>query len=297
MRQRILAALGALALVAAAIVLRATVFDHDGSGGSGRGGSRPVVACTKDLASVCDALAAAGRIAADPPTLDLDGAAAPPADLDGWITWDPAPGIVNLDAPGTWASSRPLGGADLALATRTVSPLVLPSGCAPAAPTWACLARAALDDGLGLGIGPATTAESLARFAPLAASLVPADGDARDLSGNDLDAILDGPNAGQAPFARQFTQLRTQVGSYDAVVGPAGAVDGTSGIRSTTPTPAATVTVVVAVRSGDAARFLTGAESIEAVAKALRAAGVEPGTGRLSDTAAGLLAVVREKVG
>ena len=36
-----------------------------------------MVACTKDLASVCDALAAAGRIAADPPTLDLDGAAAP----------------------------------------------------------------------------------------------------------------------------------------------------------------------------------------------------------------------------
>ena len=97
MKQRVLAIAGAVILVCAAVLVRGALADDDGGSGGGSGtGGAPVVACTADLASVCDALAEAGTIAADPPRLDLDGAAQPPAKLDGWITWEPAPLVVDF---------------------------------------------------------------------------------------------------------------------------------------------------------------------------------------------------------
>ena len=118
MKQRLLAIAGAVALVAVAVLVRATVLDGGDGSGSGGGGGAPRVACTPDLVAVCAALADAGAIARDPIALDLDGATEPPADLDGWLTWDGAPGVANEDAPGTWQDPVAVAGSPLAVARR-----------------------------------------------------------------------------------------------------------------------------------------------------------------------------------
>ncbi|MEO6988806.1 MAG: hypothetical protein ABI239_09165, partial [Aquihabitans sp.] len=82
MRERVLAIFGALALIAFAFVVRSLIVGGDGGGEGGNGNdpvssdSRPVVACTKDLMAMCDALADEGAIAADPPPVDLGSVAA-----------------------------------------------------------------------------------------------------------------------------------------------------------------------------------------------------------------------------
>ena len=152
MKERLLAIVGAVVLVAVAVALRTTVLDDgDATSGGGGGGGAPKVACTPDLAEVCAALAEAGHIAEEPITLDLDGATEPPEDLDGWITWDGAAGVANLDAPGTWQDPVAVAGAPLAVARRTGPVPGLPSGCTAEAPSWRCVVDSALD-GAAVGV-------------------------------------------------------------------------------------------------------------------------------------------------
>lgn len=294
MRERILAGLGALALIAVAVVVRVTVFGDDGSS-PGRGAAkRPVVACTPDLMPVCDALAGAGRIAPDPPSLDLEQADQPPAGLDGWITWDPAPAIANLDAPSTWPKVTPLGGSPLAVATRGTPSL--PEGCVTTALTWDCLAAAAAA-GQNVGVGPGTTAESLARLAPLAAALIPDGGDARSIAGRDLRELID-TQVPQSAFGSQLTLIQTRSGTFQFLVGPADLLANKPTLQAFRVTPPATVSVVVAARPGGANPMLSDSKDREAMDDALVGVGVTPGAGRLAgDFTAEMLYVVRQKVG
>ncbi|CAN5621691.1 hypothetical protein BH10ACT1_BH10ACT1_20170 [soil metagenome] len=300
MRQRILAIVAAVALVAVAFVARSVIADDgDGGGGGGGGGSKPVVACTPDLAAVCAALADEGRIADDPPTLDLDGAATPPADIDGWITWDPAPGIANLDAEQdsgtTWGSGRALGSSALAVAIRS-SGGSFPSGCTQNSFTWSCLAGAPATSAIGVGTGK--TAESLARLYPVALALVPQDGDFTDLPSGRLRQLIDSPAVGQKAFPSQLDALQTQPGALNFLVGPVEAFNDADKVTIISATPAATAVVAFVPRSSRSVDLPDEAFGADSVTKALRDAGLDPGTGKLAgEDRAGDLYAVRDKVG
>ena len=103
MRERLLAVVGAICLVALALVVRSAIAGGDGgSDGDGQDGSKPkpsgdtpVVACSPTLVDLCDAMAEAGLIAAKPPTLALG--AKVPEQVDGWIAWDPGPSVTGFD--------------------------------------------------------------------------------------------------------------------------------------------------------------------------------------------------------
>jgi len=299
MKQRVLAIIGAVALIAIAMVLRATVMDGGGDGASNGKATKgkPVVACAPDLVAICTALASDGAIASNPPTLDLADATAPPDDVDGWLTWDPAPAIANIDAPNTWGPSVPVGGASLAVGSRTGTTLTLPTGCRPATLTWTCVAAAA-QRGTAVGVGTADSAESLARLYPLAKTLVPTDGDFTTIDGSALKAIVGSPNDPQADFPDQLVTLQTKLGALGLLVGPEGALSSASNVTVRRPSPAAQVTVVLASRTGHDLGDLHGAFTRAGAAAALGDAGVTAGQGRLApDSRAGELYVVRKKVG
>jgi hypothetical protein len=214
-KERILAVLGAVALVALAVLVRGRLI-HDGGNGNGptkAASERPVVACTPDLTRICEALAASGTIAEDPPALDLDRAAAPPDKIDGWITWSPAPDIAELDVRGdaVWGRAVVLGSAELGV-------LAVPGtlGC-PGPVAWSCLAEKATT-GTTVGVGLVTTAEGLARLAPLQPSLARG-GDPTDVDAELGRAILDAPS-GQDDAASMVNRAITQPGALDAVVAP-----------------------------------------------------------------------------
>ena len=306
MRQRIMAIVGAVGLVVVALVVRSMVTGGDGT--QGNSSAKPVVACTRDLMPVCQALADDGKIAANPPTLELaDAATARVADrsLDGWITWDPAPGIANLDAEAAgsirpWATSVPIGSSPLGIAALTGVTPTLPNGCSFSPADWDCYARAAIDEQTPMGVGTGTTAESLARLYPLARSLVPPGGDFRDIESADLKAIIDSTNIAQANFPTQARTLVTQRGALDVLVGPSAGLNAIKGARIALPKRPADMFDATVVIVGHADGDLDGIGSVidsGSTAQALRDSGVVPGTGRLAPkTRSGELYAVRDKV-
>lgn len=304
MRQRVLAIVGAIALVVVAFVVRGLLTDG-GSDGGGSRSSRPVVACTADLAELCDALAGAGRIAADPPTLDLSAAASPPAEVDGWITWDPAPAIAGFDAGGTevWSEPQVLASAREAVLYDPAVADALTDACR-AAPTWRCLAA---DPGaIPFGVGDPSTAEGLARLAPLAQTFtIDDDPDQLDVAG--LRDLVESPRSAQAPSHDQAVKLVTQRGSYGLVAGPndlleaqANSAQGRSrSVQVLTPTPSRRLTVVLATRHGRSLGGLADACGGAAadLAPAARRLGLQPCEGTADAGLAGFLYQVRKKVG
>jgi hypothetical protein len=122
--KQLLAVLGAVAMIAAAVLIR-NALDDSGDGGSptsGPGGT-VTVACAEDLAAACDALEGAEGItvvreqAAD--TAALLAKDTPPA-VDAWVTTAPWAELVDVQ--------RTFAGLDPALGTGTLiarSPVVL----------------------------------------------------------------------------------------------------------------------------------------------------------------------------
>ncbi|MCU1357314.1 MAG: hypothetical protein JWM89_2732 [Acidimicrobiales bacterium] len=298
------AILVALALVVGAAYLRSVLHDDQADGNATNHGSgTPVVACTPDLQPVCDALAAKGAIAAHTPTLDLDRASDPAAikDLDGWITWDPAPGIADADATDrAWDQPLVMGSAPMVL---LVADNARPASCR-AKVTWGCLAGSAPTE-TAIGLGDPRAAEGIVRIAPVATELS-TDRDYTTLNSNKLQALLSGPlvAVGEDAMA-QGTALITQNGSLAGVVGPKLLMDrlasGPRAGRATSEpvTPRFDATVVLAPRAGgDGIGNLGDCSGRAAADAALRGAGVEPCTGKLAaDDLAGFLYQVRKKVG
>lgn len=282
MRDRILAVLGALALVALAVFVRGKLVDDADGGkeGSRPAAERPVVACTPDLAAICTALADAGGIAEDPPTLDLNTAANPPKEIEGWITWAPGPAIANLDDTASggdtvWSKDVVLGSAELGV-------LAVPSPLGCTQPLeWTCLAQNA---GLAtsIGVGTVTSAEGLARLAPLAPVLAPS-GDLRDVDVERGREILDGPTAGQDD-APSMLRDAFKPGSVDAVVAslPAAQREArapqaqTRALRAIPGKPAVRAAVVLTSRSPDLGAVAAAAKTGKP-ADELSALGLAPG--------------------
>jgi len=308
MKERVLAILGAIALVAVAVLIRSALVgdgEQSSNSGGGSGGDRPVVACTADLMTICEALEADERIAKNSPTLDLDGASDPDAGIDAWITWDPAPQIANFDAgePAVWQAAEPLGQARLSIAgTSAELSVACPDGVA-----WACLANVPAVN-LTVGVGKPTTSEGLARLSPLAQTLAE-DLDPASLSPAAQGLVL-GPVQGQFDAATMATQLVTFPGRSNFVVGPAAVLEArvqteqgrARQLTVTDPAPAAAATIVIAPRrDGGADRVVDACDPDDessGFSDALRVVGATKRcAGTLADEQlAGFLFQVREKV-
>lgn len=305
-----MAVIGAFVLIALAIFIRGQLVDDDGGGSKGdeqgEDGSAPVVACTPDLVAVCDALAADGAIAASPPTLDLPDAAEPPTDIDGWITWSPAPQIANftVQPDKVWATPRVLGWAVDAVLIDPSSASELPAPCR-AQPTWACLADAA--PGLSVGVGDPSTSEGIARLAPFAQTFA-TDDDYTTLDADGLDDLVTSPPDGQADAAEMAARLTTRPGSLSMTSGPNDllvAQTRTSqgeqrGLRVLTPAPRTRLVVVLAPRVGrsDALDDLDcAADPPDALVDPLDELGIQACEGSADDALAGFLFQVQKKVG
>lgn len=298
MRERILAVMGAVALIVAAVVVRSLLAGDGGGGGADGPAGRPVVACTPDLRAVCDALVADGAVTAAPGPLDLAGAGDPAAEVDAWITWDPAPAVVNFDHPDTWvATAVPLASAPLGVLAAAGA------GTCPATTSWGSCVLAAADAGLAVGIGPGTTAQGLARLHPVARALVPADGDFTTIPAAGLRRVLDSPQIAQADQTAQLTTFLTRRGALNLVIGTAPALQAAAARQTTatvtTPTPAATLTVVLATRARPGADALS-ADLVLGNARAtaaLEAVGLTAGTGTAAPAdRAGELYAVLDKI-
>lgn len=310
MRQRIFAILGAILLVAAAVAVRGLlVKDKSGRGsGAGRGGQgqasqKPVVACTPDLKSVCDALAKDGSIADNTPSLDLLEAASPPSDIDGWITWDPAPQIANIDRQGTWDGATVLASSPLAvIVSQDDLVSALQKQCTGRL-TWTCVAGAGGPE-LPIGIGSVATSEGIARIAPLASSLV-RKGDPTDVAVDVGQRLLSSPPGGQDSAATMSRSLVSAPGTVSLVVGPVKVLDRAAStasgvarkLRVLTPAGGNRAAVVLSARSGRSLGDVETAVNNGASTTALAAAGMEPIKARAANSdVAGALWQLREKL-
>lgn len=153
MAPRILAVVAAVAMVAAALVVRGNL--DDGGDGSGPSGATPRIVCATELAAVCEALDddQGSRVETTVEAVDETakrlialGPDEAPA-LDGWLVTAPWPEIV--DGTRTRAGGRPLlaAGAVLArspavLAVRADRSEVLANACGGQA-SWKCLGEVA----------------------------------------------------------------------------------------------------------------------------------------------------------
>jgi hypothetical protein len=306
MKSRGLAVVAAIVLIALAVFIRSLLVGDDrGTGSDGPSkppsGSAPVVACTPDLIAVCDALAADGLIAPDPPELDLDEAALPPDDVEGWITWNPAPAIANFDAdPPAWGPVEPLGAASLAALARSEVFGGMSSDCGQEV-DWACFATDGPNWGLTFGVGEPTTAEGISRLSVLALGLSP-DMDTAELTSTDLRSIVESSTNGQASAAAMSLDA-TRPGDQHFVVGPADLLqrraDSQQGRAQQLDVqvlePEVEAVVVLAPRSGADLGDLAEACEDDGVADALDEVGVDPCEGEPSDDLAGFLYDVRGK--
>ena len=306
--KRLLSIVGAVALVAVALIVRGKLNgDSSGSGGIGRPSAKPVIACTPDLQPVCDALADVGKIAKGTESLDLDGVTEPKtlAKLDGWITWDSIPAVANLlvDSSGgqkPFGASTGLGSAPLALAFERGT-AGLDGACVA---KWECIAKAAADPqgDVILGTGDGSSAESLVRLYPIASVFAP-DG-FLDLDVSSLKQVIESPPGG--PGSATLDALITSPGSSTAVVANAGAVTaalatpGAQGrkLGQAEPKPSTTVSVVVApVGDADVSKVADAFGTDSDARKALNELGLGPAGKLAPEERAGQLYQVRKKVG
>ena len=316
MKERVLAIFGAVALIAAAFVVRSLIVGGDGgsggvseSAGSGSSSERPVVACTKDLMAMCDALAAEGAIAPDPPTVELgsDGATTgtvDKVDLDGWITWDPAPALANFDArnkPAWDDEVLALSTDELAVIGPAETLAKLQQDCKG---TWSCVAGS----GLKVGVGQPSTDQGIARLTPLAMALTDTvDRDNLDANDLDISALNAFAGRGQVGLTAQLRALN-QPGSWDLVVGPTELLDRATATQQgkqrqlevATPGPSSTISVVLATRARsdrDLSGLLDDVRS-DALSDTREAVGMSAAPGdTVNQNLAGFLYQVREKVG
>ena len=275
-----LAVAGAVCLVALALVVRAAIVggdDETDHPDQQRAGGLAVVACTPDLAEICDALAAAGAIAPAPPALELGDDV--DAEIDGWITWDPAPRVAGYavgrrsDPSAAWPAVSPIATGRLGVLGIEGD---LDEACG-AATTWQCLA-AAVDDGWSLGVGRPSTSEGLARLRSVAAARTD-----RDLDRiRDLVPVIESPPDGQSTTAAMARSLLTKPGSVDFVVGAAGLLERQAastraderGIVALVPDGSPSAAIVLAWRDADGdATAVCDALDDEAVVEAMAGAG------------------------
>jgi hypothetical protein len=290
--RRVLAVLGAVLMVALALVVRSLIDgDDDGGHASGEGGNGdvPTLVCAEELADVCAALERYGAadVTIEPvgATVDRLGAVDAELDADGWLTLDPFPQQVDERrefATGsalfgdTMATDRSSGLALVAFADRAAA---LEADCPDV--DWACLGDAAgepwADHGGESSWGqvkpgydaPDTSATGLLVLAQAMAAHLDDPGfagqDIDDRWLGDLEDAVPTRTAGTA-LLKLVQQGRAAFGAVGALGIEAEAVAGTAQGEDLTifyPAPMFRASVVLAPRRGVDASELIDADTLD----------------------------------
>lgn len=263
-----LAVLGAVAMVTAAVLVRGAI-DDDGGGGSGNDGEA-VVVCAADLIDACRALGGGVEVraqaAADTAAAVADSSLG--GDVDAWITTTAWVEVVDSRAPGALGESEALAVSPVVVATAP-NRFEAVDGLCGAEDIWACLgARAGQDWGelgdrshpewreLKVGLTDPDSAVGLSVLASASAGFF---GNADFAANEPTFAEFEGwltnlaePSSDGDPDPSRT--LATRPGTYSAA-GAVGAVadrfDG-RGVRSIEPgTSVSTTVVIVGLDGGD----------------------------------------------
>lgn len=151
--RRVLAVLGAVLMVAVALLVRSALDGDDAGGGNGDRGGDDVLTllCAEELAEACGTLEEAGlaEVTIEPVGVTVDRLGAVDADLevDAWLTLDPFPQQVNdrrQFATGSALFAEPIDtgvSTGLALVAQNDRAAALEAECAEVG--WACVGDAA----------------------------------------------------------------------------------------------------------------------------------------------------------
>lgn len=296
------AAIGRLAAVAIAIAMVTLAIwfvrpgDDDGTSGSGgsgsgRGDGAFDLACAEDLAELCAAVEKEldpkrVTVVVETPskTIERYASADPP---HAWLTATPWPGLAEARLAEAGRSTV-FDGADERLASRPVEVAValgrwtdVVRGRCGAVPTWGCLVDAVDEGALTIGVASPETTDGVAAIGALVdgwfASLDPPLSnydilDIDELFSTRLLALRDG--AGRSRRS-PLDSILTAGGSYGAVVVTGatmrlGALGRQGDLTVLTPTPAASVSVVLVASSAEARREVLKRISTEKISELAR---------------------------
>lgn len=285
--QRVLALVGAIALVVAAVAIRQLIAGEDGGNGSGGGGGdddATVVACLTELEDACRDLAADAdgiEVVVEDAGDTMAKLTAGDSGYDGWITFEPWPEVVAIDEPedALGAPSGPVASTELVLVVPdTADP------CPGADPvTWRCLG----DTGAKVGLPPRTTGVGLLLVGNAASGYF----GRTDFATNDfdpafdqwLDVVTGNPGRGDPfdelllafPPTLVFDAVGTTSARFDDEV-PGSRADGRLEPVEPDPLAEATVVVVSVAGSGNEERVAELADD-PALVDALAASGWSDG--------------------
>lgn len=303
--KRVLALVAAVAMVVGAFVVRSKVIDDSKSGSSRRSGTpssgtRLTIACAPELTDVCDAVQGGDiRVLSKP--LDVHDAAAAAPNIDAWLTYGPAPAIVNADAADqqkVYEAGTVVASARLAVVAPDDRVAALNKYCRAAKLTWSCLVRAAglswsavapndarLQGTVKVGVGNPSSALGSILTGPLAlATANQSDPGIDDIDSKAVERVVS--SVDQAPPDDELTDLTIQgPAAFSAVVAPEGSARRAAastrgqglGLVVIYPEPVATTVVVLAAPSGrQVPQAVTDAFNGPGARRALLSAGWTP---------------------
>lgn len=263
MAQRLLALLGAVAIVLVAIVVRSAMDEDGGAGSTGGGGDDAlVIVCARDLAAICDALTGATVIEEDAATTAGQiGSGSLPHGADAWLTTSAWTEVVEARAPGAIDKLTALAATPVVAAADPARAEALTTLCADVA-LWRCLGDATGNDwgtlggdarwgALRVGLPSASSATGLGVLAAVASGYF----GGTDFASNDFDSTpfrgwLDTLTAPSGAGEREpVATLITARGRYTAAGDLAASAKGRR-VTVLTPSPGIEVTAVLAALPG-----------------------------------------------
>ncbi|MEY2434798.1 MAG: hypothetical protein QOC92_4523 [Acidimicrobiaceae bacterium] len=275
--KRFLAIAGAVAMVCLAIVIRAGI-DRGGSNTTTPSG--PVkIACITELEAQCRALSSVSLRVEDA-AVTAKAIATGTADIDGWITIEPWPAIVNqLAQTKQVGASTPIARTELVIAMVKERADVLAAKCGGSI-GWRCLGDAIGKQWTELGgmpewgavkagLPPASTASGLVLLGNAASGYF----GRTDFATNDFDgdfgiwrSKVTATAASFDDFILKFPAAFSAVGATRAVVTTS---SGTRAVATITPAPAASAVIVLAPVNGGR----IGSVAKDVLARALNSVG------------------------
>ncbi|MEO7430175.1 MAG: hypothetical protein ABIY48_12420, partial [Acidimicrobiales bacterium] len=139
MAQRLLAVLGAVAIVVVAVVVRAAIDDRGTRGATAGSDGRRVLVCAKDLADACDAVDGVTVIREDAAATAAEiGSGTLPEGADAWVTTTAWTEVVAARSPGRLGRAELLAQSSAILAVDPRRAAAVTSLCGDTSP-WRCL--------------------------------------------------------------------------------------------------------------------------------------------------------------
>lgn len=267
MAQRVLAVLGAVAIVIVAIVVRSLIDEggSDPSDGGSRGDGDIVLICATDLARACDGLSGVTVIEQDAAATAADLSAGADAldGVDGWLTTSAWVEVVDARAPGRLGDTSLVATSPVIVAADPSRESAVTALC-DGTSLWGCLGANAGSEWDVLGNGGQASWGTLKTGLPSASSAVglsvlasAASGffDGTDFARNDFESTgfrdwLDGLTDPSATGERApVGTLVTTRGKY-TTVGDVAAAVGTRNVDVLEPIPGVTAAVVLVALPG-----------------------------------------------